>query len=313
MLAIEWYVNCWVYHFTNEQGDCVMSAGTMKAVRIHQYGGPEEVLYGPQEIAPDAVLIRVSAAGVNPIDYQLRSGFVRQFFDIPFPYTLGREVAGVIEQVGAQVDTLHMGDEVFALLSFQGGGYAEYVVVKAAEVALKPTSLNFVHAAAVPLTAQTAWQALFEHGKLHAGQRVLIHAASEGVGLFAVQFAHAVGAHVFATTSKPFEEVAQNVDVVLDPLGGEVQARSWQALRPGGILVSIFQPPAESEAQKHHVSAAFFPVRTDAAQLAEIARKIDGGEIRVVLEKEFDLHDAKAALQLSEAGHVRGKLTLRVR
>ncbi len=313
-----------------------MNARTMKAVRIHEYGGPEVVVYEdaprPQEIASDEVLIRVSAAGVNPIDYQIRNGLVRQFFEIPFPYILGREVAGVIEQVGTQVNTFHVGEEVFALLTFQASGFAEYVSVKASRVAVKPTSLDFVYASAVPLTSLTAWQALFEHGKLTTGQRVLIHAASGGVGLFAVQFAHAAGATVLATTSgrnlsyvqelgadqvidyttTHFEEVAHDVDVVLEPLGGDVQARSWQTLRPGGILVSIIQPPSEIEAKKHNVSTAFFSVRPDGSQLAEVASKIDRGEIKVVLENVFELREARAALQLSEAGHVRGKVALRI-
>ena len=314
-----------------------MTTNTMKAVRIHEYGDPEVVVYEdaprPQEIASDEVLIRVSAAGVNPIDYQIRNGFVRQFFEIPFPFTLGREVAGVIEQVGSQVNTFSVGDEVFALLSFQASGFAEYVVVKASQVAAKPTSLDFLHASAVPLTSLTAWQALFEHGKLTAGQRVLIHAASGGVGLFAVQFAHAARAYVLATTSghnasyvqelgadqvidyttTRFEEVAHDVDVVLEPLGGDVQARSWQTLRPGGTLVAIIQPPSEDEAKKHNVSTAFFSVRPDGSQLADVAAKIDRKEINVVLEKVFDLREAREALQLSETGHVRGKVALRVR
>ncbi len=314
-----------------------MTTNTMKAIRIHQYGGPEVVMYEdvprPQEIAPDEVLIRVSAAGVNPVDYQLRNGFARQFFEIPFPYILGREVAGVIEQVGAQVNAFHVGEEVFALLTFQVGGFAEYVAVKASQVATKPKSLDFVHTSVVPVTSLTAWQALFEHGKLAAGQRVLIHAASGGVGLFAVQFAHAAGAYVLATTSgrnrsyiqelgadqvidyttTPFEEVAHDIDVVLEPLGGDVQARSWQTLRPGGTLVAIIQPPSEDEAKKHNVNTAFFSVRPDGSQLGDIAARIDRGEIKVVLEKVFDLHNAREALNLSEAGHVRGKVALRVR
>lgn len=314
-----------------------MSTSTMKAVRIHEYGGPEVMFYedvpSPQDIAPDEVLIRVSATGVNPIDYQIRNGFVRQFFEVSFPYTLGREVAGVIEQVGTQVNMFHIGEEVFALLTFQAGGFAEYVAVKASQVAAKPTSLDFVHASAVPLTSLTAWQALFEHGKLTAGQRVLIHAASGGVGLFAVQFAHAAGATVLATTSgrntlyvqelgadqvidyttTRFEEVAHDVDVVLEPLGADVQARSWQTLRPGGVLVAIIQPPSEIEAKKHNVSTAFFSVRPDGSQLADVASKIDRGEINVVVENVFELREVREALRLSEAGHVRGKVALRVR
>ncbi len=309
---------------------------TMKAVRLHSYNDSQAITYedAPRpRLASDEVLIRVRAAGVNPVDVAISRGFARSLYDPTLPVILGWEAAGDIEEVGSDVREFAVGDAVYTTLKFPGGGaYAQYMTAKASQVALKPASLDYLMAGATPLTSLTAWQALFDHGDLQRGQRVLIHAAAGGVGTFAVQMAHRHGAYVFATasgrnraylqelgadevidyTTTSFEEVAHDIDLVLEPLGGEVQTRSWQTMRAGGILVSIWQQPSPEEAVSHNVRSKWFQVNPNTAQLTEIARRIDQGKIRVEVEKVFELEEVVAALQVSEAGHVRGKLVLHV-
>jgi NADPH:quinone reductase-like Zn-dependent oxidoreductase len=212
------------------------------------------------------------------------------------------------------------------------GGYAEYIVVNQAFVALKPKSLHHVHAAAVPLASLTAWKSLFETGQLRPGQRVLVHAGSGGVGHFAVQLAKWKGAHVLATastknqeflrelgvdepidyTNQKFEEIALDVDVVLDTIGGETQERSWGVLNKGGVLVSLLQPPSEEKARSHGVRAAMVNDPPDGAALAEIGELIDTGKIKVTVDRILPLSEARRTHELSQSGHVRGKIVLRV-
>jgi NADPH:quinone reductase-like Zn-dependent oxidoreductase len=226
----------------------------MKAIRIHTYGGPEVLKYedAPRPQAGEGeVLIRVHAAGVNPVDSAIRGGLVKEIFPVSLPWIPGSDVSGVIEEVGPNVTRFKKGDEVFALLNpAKGGTYAEYVVVNESELALKPKSLHHIRAAAVPVAAVTAWNALFETAQLQSGQRVLIHGGAGGVGHFAVQLAKWKGAHVIATASarnhelvyelgadevvdyqaQKFENVAREIDIVLDPIGGNTQERSWKVL-----------------------------------------------------------------------------------
>jgi len=234
----------------------------MKAIRIHQYGGPEVLAQVEMQCptpGPDEVLIKVRAASVNPLDWKMRAGLVKKIFPLTFPATLGRDVSGTVEEAGDNVTQFKRGDEVYALVS---GGYAEYVVAKETAVAKKPRTLDHVQAAAVPAVGLTALQALFEVAQLSAGQKVLIHAAAGGVGNFAVQLAKARGAYVIGTASSKnhpllnelgvdqavdyrktrFEDVVREVDVVLDTVGGETQERSFKVLKKGGILVSLVQP-----------------------------------------------------------------------
>src|ERR1700733_11592018 len=251
----------------------------MKAIRIHQYGGPEvlaQVEMQRPKPGPDEVLIQVHAASVNPIDWKLRAGHVKEVFPLTFPATLGWDVSGTVEEAGDKVTQFKRGDEVYALV--KGGGYAEYVAVTASVVAKKPRTVDHVHAAAVPVAGLTAWQALFEVAQLRAGQKVLIHAAAGGVGNFAVQFAKAKGAYVIGSASSKnqaflgelgvdqavdyqktrFEDVVRDVDVVLDTIGADTQERSFKVLKKGGILVSIVQPPSQELAAKYGVRALFY-------------------------------------------------------
>jgi NADPH:quinone reductase-like Zn-dependent oxidoreductase len=311
----------------------------VKAVRIHNYGGPEVLKYEdaprPQPGAGE-VLIRVHATSVNPIDWKVRAGYMKDFIPHSFPLIPGWDVSGVIEEVGsnpAAAGRFKKSDEVYSLPDHtRNGAYAEYIVVRESEVALKPNTLHHVRAAAVPLAALTAWQALFDTGKLQPEQRVLIHGAAGGVGHFAVQLAKWKGAHVIGTasaknhemlcalgadelidyTTERFEDVARNIDVVLDTIGGETQERSWQVLKKGGILVSLVQPPSENKAKELGVRAALLGAQPNGAQLAEIAKIIDSGKLAPVIDRILPLSEARRAHELSQSGHTRGKIVLRV-
>lgn len=317
------------YHAAKENH----TMATMKAVQLHGYGGPDVLVYedAPRpEPKPGEILVRVHAAGVNPVDWKIRAGLLQGVYQFPFPLILGFDVAGTVEQLGKGVSTVQVGDAVFA--DIPGGAYAEYIAFAAGAAALKPLGLDFVQAASVPVVALTAWQALFDHGGLQAGQTVLVHAAAGGVGSFAVQFAHAKGARVIGTasgrnrdfvrglgadefvdyTTAKFEDVAQNVDVVFDTMGGETQERSWGVLKPGGILVSIVDPSAGQTAQAHGARGAFFSAASNAEQLAEIGRLLDDGQVKTHVETILPLSEADQAHELSQSGHTRGKIVLKV-
>ena len=309
----------------------------MKAVRIHNYGGPEVLQYenAPKPSpAPGEVLIRVNAAGVNPADWKVREGRLQQLVQHEFPLTLGWDLSGVIEEVGTGVSQFKHGDEVFSKPdTSRNGAYAEYIVVRESEVALKPKSLHHVYAAAVPLAGLTAWQALFDIAHLKRGHRVLIHGGSGGVGHFAVQFAKWKGAHVIATastknqqllrqigvtqpidyTTQRFEQVATDVDVVLDTIGGDTQERSWEVLKKNGVLVSVVQPPDTEKAREFGVRSAFVLSQPNGTELAEIAALIDSGNVKIVLDRILPLSEARRAHELSRNGHARGKIVLRVK
>jgi NADPH:quinone reductase-like Zn-dependent oxidoreductase len=309
----------------------------MKAVRTHNYGGPEVLKYEdtprPQVVAPTEMLIRVHAAGLNPVDSAIRDGQVKEIFPVKFPWIPESDVSGVVEEVGGNVTRFKTNDEVFALLNpAKGGAYAEYVVVRESDVALKPKSLQHIRAAAIPVAAITAWNALFETGQLQAGQRVLIHGGAGGVGHFAVQLSKRKGAHVIATASaknhelifelgadevidyhaQKFENVARNVDIVLDTIGSDTQERSWKVLKKGGILVSIVRPPSEEMAKAVSVRGAMLQSRPDGAKLAEIAKIFDSGNLAPVIDRILPLSEARRAQELSQSGHTRGKIVLRV-
>jgi NADPH:quinone reductase-like Zn-dependent oxidoreductase len=306
----------------------------MKSIRVHQYGGPEQLCYedtSPPNPADGQVLVRVQAASVNPIDYKLASGALRQFMPLNFPWIPGGDFAGVVEAVGRGVTGMKRGDAVYGDTP-GGSSYAEFVTTGAGMLAPKPGKLNPVEAASIPLAAQTAWQGLFDLGHLERGQTVLIHAAAGGVGTFAVQLAHWKGARVLATASAanaeyirglgadqaidykatPFESVAKNVDLVLDLAGGETQQRSFGVLKPGGRLVSTVQPPSKEEAARHQVQATMMGMKASAALLAQLAALLDAGTIRTVVTHTYPLAQAQEAWRQMLSGHTRGKIVLQV-
>jgi NADPH:quinone reductase-like Zn-dependent oxidoreductase len=306
----------------------------MNAVIIRSFGGPE-VLENTDLPRPKPtngeVLIRVRAASVNPVDYKIRSGsYVKTA--IKLPLVPGRDVAGTIEAVGRGVSDFAVGDEVYAFLGSHSGGYAQFAIAREREVAPKPKSLDFVKAAAVPLAAITAWQALFDHGGLQRGERVLIHGAAGGVGHLAVQFAKAKGATVVATGStedmkfltslgadkvidykkERFEDRVDPVDLVIDLVGGETQDRSWNVLKPGGRMVSTLQQPSEQKARAQNVRVKVFMAEPRQEQLVEIGKLIDAGKVRVQVSRTRTLNEAPQAHEELENEHSTGKLVLTV-
>jgi NADPH:quinone reductase-like Zn-dependent oxidoreductase len=311
----------------------------MKAVRLHREGGPEQLVYEdapkPQPGAGDA-LIRVHATGITPSELTWAETYRNCDGSDRLPAIPGHEVSGVVESVALGVTDVSIGDEVYALTSFcRDGAAAEYVAVLAADLAPKPKTLDFVQAAAVPLSALTVWQAFFDHARLAPGQRVLIHGAAGGVGTFAVQTARWHGAYVIATASAEnrdflldlganevidyqharFEAAVRDVDLVLDTIGGSTRERSWQVLKPGGILVSLPEPIPKDEAAAHGQGGrrgVFFIVRPDREQLGRLATLIDSGAIRPVIAQAVPLAEAREAFERGVAGHTRGKLVLAV-
>jgi NADPH:quinone reductase-like Zn-dependent oxidoreductase len=312
------------------------ATSTIKAIVIHEYGGPEVLKYEdvpPPEPKEDQILIRVIAAGVNPVDGMIRSGMFAKNGEGTFPMVLGGDVAGVVETVGIKVTKFKAGDPVFAYVSLDsGGGYAQYAVVPEHDAVPKPRSLTCVEAAAVPIVALTAWQALIDTAKLSAGQTVLIHGGSGGVGSLAIQIAKTRGAKVIATastanqdllkqlgtdvavdyTKQKFEDVAKDVDVVLDSVGKDTLARSYGVVRKGGIIVSLVARPNQSELEKHGIRGVALSVEPNSDELGEIGKLIDDKKIKVIVSETFPLEEARKAQERVATGHTRGKIVLKV-
>jgi len=308
----------------------------MKAIRIHAYGGPELMQLEDAPVpacgARD-LLVRVVAAGINPVDWKMRSGVMAAQIRKSFPITLGSDAAGIVTAVGGEVAGFKLGDEVCFYADFaRGGTYAEYVAVNASQVAKKPRTASFAAAAALPMGGQAAWTALIETGQVERGMRVLIHGGAGALGTVAVQLAKEHGAHVTATASgdglalvkrlgadelidyrtQRFEQMAHDIDIVIDTLGGPTQEASWATLRQGGILVATAMPPPPERAAAAGVRAAFVFTPPRGAVLAQLAERVDDGRLRIVVGQELALADAAQAHRLGEAGKARGKMILHV-
>ncbi|MCF0056104.1 NADP-dependent oxidoreductase [Dyadobacter sp. CY356] len=318
----------------------------MKAIRIHEFGGVEvmklEEIVRPVP-APDEILVKLFASGINPADWVIRNGgndILRPLLKLPL--TLGWDAAGIVEETGSEVQDFKVGDEVYGVPNFPGdGSYAEYCVGKANGFVLKPETISFNEAAAVPLASLTAWTGIFEFGKLQSGQRVLIHGATGGVGSFAVQFAKAKGAYVIGVASarnldylkqlgadevidyrtQKFEEMLHDIDVVFDAAphrDNNERLRSVKVLKEGGILVSVnidfpfnddvLEALAEKKAKGEQVA-----VQVRNSWLQEIAQLIDEGKVKIFINKVFPLEQVAEAHLESESWHVRGKLVLEIR
>ena len=304
----------------------------MKVIRIHEYGGPDVLKYEEApipDIGPDGVLIRVRAAGVNPVDWKIRKGLMTAVRPLHLPAVVGADVAGTVECVGVLVNRFKPGNPVVAPVD---GAYAEFAAVKTDAVSPAPKSIPLEYAAGLLIAAGTAWTLLFDAARVVPGQRVLVHAAAGGVGTFAVQFAKLAGLYVIATCSAPnaalvkslgadevidyrnenFAAKAKEVDLVLDNVGGETLRESYRVVRKGGLLLTIASPPDEALAKQHGITARFERGVVNGIRLQEIGGLIDIGQLQVIVEKEFPLNEAAAAHELSEAGHVRGKIILNV-
>jgi NADPH:quinone reductase-like Zn-dependent oxidoreductase len=310
----------------------------MNAIRIHNYGGPQVLRYeeAPRpRLKKGEVLIRVHAAGVNPLDRKVRAGEFKQTIQHKLPLIPGWDVSGVVEEVGPPATgQFKGGDEVFAMADpARDGAYADYVAVREVMIAMKPKSLHHVRAAAAPVSALAAWRSLFDLGDLQSLQRILIHGGSGGVGHFAVQLAKWKGAYVLATastknqellrnfgadetidyTTQKFEDLVHNVDIVLDTIGGETQERSWGVLKQGGVLISLVHPPSEEKAKQSGVRGMMCSVQPDGKQLSKIAKLIDSAKLRPTIDRILPLSEARRAHELSQNGHVHGKIVLRVK
>jgi NADPH:quinone reductase-like Zn-dependent oxidoreductase len=308
---------------------------TIKTVRIHQFGGLEMLQYEDVELSmPDVteILVASRAASVNPVDFKIRSGKYPAVKQDKLPYILGRDASGIVEKCGAGAHNFKVGDEVFGIVGIHGGGYAEKVILDQDAVAMKPRDLDHIHAAAVPLAGQTAWQGLFRHGDVKAGQRILIHGGSGGVGHFAIQFAKARGVHVTTTVStaniefarglgadlvidykkQPFEQAVSDLDMVFDLIDGETRERSWGLLKKGGILVTTLTEPSQQKAREHGVRATRYTVQANGDELKEISGLIETGKVKPTVAETFPLSLAADALQAVENGHSRGKIVIKI-
>ena len=306
----------------------------MKAVIINEYGDESVLNYTETEKpAPkaDEVLIKIHASAVNPVDWKIRDG-MGEMFGIELPAILGCEIAATIEETGADVKNFKTGDEVFGYLESHTGGYAEYSAAKESGIAKKPKNVDFENASAIPVGALTAYQSLFDLAGLQSGQKVLIHAASGGVGSMAVQLAKAKGAYVIGTasgkneqfvkdlgadefvdyTKEKFEDRVKDVDVVFDTIGGDTQERSFQTLKKGGFLVTLVHPPSEDLAKKFGVKAEMVNAAANAEQLNEFAELAEQGKLKTHVETVLPMSEIKKAHELSKAGKTRGKIVLKV-
>lgn len=303
----------------------------MRAVVIEAYGDNSVVnVADVARPAPQAgeVLVKVRAAGVNPIDWKIRGG-AGQRMGLTLPIHLGGEISGTVEQVGAGVAGLSVGDRIFGIV--KTGGFADYAIAPAADMVRLPADLDFVTAAAVPLGALTAWQALFDVAGLARGQRLLITGGSGGVGSLAVQIAKAAGAHVTAMasgrnadfvrslgadvfidyTAQPFEEVVRDMDVVFDTVGGDTFQRAFATLKQGGFLVTSVGFPSEEDGRRG-VGVGRVTCKPNAAQLTSIRGLVEAGQLQAHVATVLPLAAVKEALALSEGGRTRGKIVLEI-
>ncbi len=310
---------------------------TMKAVRLHQFGDPDVLVYedAPKPEPKDGeVLIKVVAAGINPVDAMVEKGAMEKEVPHSLPLIPGWDVAGTVEALGPGVTNLAASDAVFAFADIRrDGAYAEFISLPAALVCPKPATTDFTAAASIPLAGTTAWEALTEQANLQSGQTILIHGAGGSVGAFAVQFAKAKGAKVIGTATgddveyvrgigadtvidyktEKFEDIAKNVDAVLDTISGDTQARSWATLKDGGVLVSTLpgaEPPPD--AASRGVQGKSFMAHPGAENLAEIARLVDAGQVETRIGATFPLSEAKKAQEQAKSGHTKGKIVLTV-
>jgi NADPH:quinone reductase-like Zn-dependent oxidoreductase len=310
-----------------------MPVTSRRVIEIAKFGGPE-VLQEKAVPVPvpgqGELLVKNEAAGVNPVDYKIRSGKYPDVKEDKLPYILGRDVSGTIVQCGPSVSAFKVGDALIAMPAIDRGGYAEYVLVKETEAAHKPAALDSIGGGAVPLAALTAWQGLFRHGQVKEGQKVLIHGGSGGVGHFAIQFAKAKGAFVATTVSgenidfvrglgadqaidykaQRFEDELSDIDMVFDLVAGEARDRSWAVLKRGGILVSTLTRPSQEKADQFGVRAMRYTVEESGHDLSKISQLIDQGKVRPMIAKTYPFERAIAAQIFLEKEHPAGKIVL---
>lgn len=311
----------------------------MKAAQIDDYGGEEVVKIVNDAAKPrlgaDEVLVEVHAAAVNPFDWKVREGLARQMAELSFPATLGGDLAGVVSELGENVEGFEAGQAVYGQAGALSGhgSFAEYAPVKAGQLATKPQSVDYVTAAALPLAAVSAYQALVDHMQLKKGQKILIHGAAGGIGSLAVQLAKHIGAYVAGTAAledidfvkalgadeaidyrdQDFTEIIKDYDAVFDTVGGDTTVKSYGVLKPGGALVSMAAQADEDLAQEHEVKFTAQFTRVTPERLKAVAGLVDEGAIKPSVDKTFTLDRAAEALEYQKAGHPKGKVVIKVK
>lgn len=305
----------------------------MKALTIDGFGNPGQALLSDVEtnnIASDEVKVRIEAASVNPLDLKILAGYMQSVMPITLPYTVGTDFAGLVEEVGAQVNNIKVGERVFGRLDpSKGGAVAEFAIAPSNDVYVIPASMSIEQAAALPTAAGTAFHALNALGNIKSGQRVLIHAGAGGVGSFAIQFAKLAGAYVISTASErnfsllkdlgadelinyrqsDFSDIVSDVDLVIDSVGGDTLERSWKVVKKGGTIVSLVEFSIES---KSDIKGVFCFFDNEALNASSIIDAFEDHGLQVVLDKIYPMGDARASLEQLAGGHAKGKIVVRV-
>lgn len=317
----------------------IFKAKFMQAVQLIQYGGSEALTVNEiatPTIAEGKIMVQVHAAGVNPFDWKLRAGFFEKMIALTLPVTLGGDFSGVVTAVGADVAEYHPGDEVYGqamVLNGGSGSFAEFDLADVKTVARKPKNLSHIEAAALPLAGVSAWQALVDTMHLSAGQRILIHGGGGGIGALAIQIAKQLGATVATTvsarhrsyvqeldvdtiidyTQQKFEEVVNNYDAVFDTVGGDTYTRSFQVLKPGGMIVSMLEQPNQDLMKHYGVQAVAQNTHVTAERLTKLTELVEQGALKVHVEKIFPLVETAAALAFVEHEHPTGKVVVQIK
>ena len=312
----------------------------MKTAQINKYGGEEVLEINSKVSKPQAeegkIVVEVHAAGINPIDWKIRQGYMAQMMPLQFPATMGGDFSGVVTEVGGGVSGLSVGDEVYGqagVLLGGSGSFAEYALAPAQNVAKKPKNISYEEAAGLPLAGVSATQALLENINLKKGQKILIHGGAGGIGSFAIQLAKYLGAYVYATASakdtkyvkglgadnvidyksQKFEDIAKDCDAVFDPIGGETYTRSFDVLKKSGVVVSMAEQPNKELMEKYGVQAVNQFTQPNRERLDKLVGLVEQGTVKVHIDKTFSLDEASEALSYMETGHPKGKVVLQVK
>lgn len=311
----------------------------MKAAQINSYGGQDVMQTVDDAPQPKAdvgqVLVEVYAAAVNPFDWKVREGYMKEFIPLKFPAILGGDVAGTVAEIGEEVSDFTIGQAVYGMANSAGGqgSFAEFTPVNAQQLVAKPQSIDYVTAAALPLVAISAYQALVDHMSLQSGQKILIHGGAGGIGSLAIQLAKHINAYVATTASaketdfvkslgadevidyetQDFSKLLKDYDAVFDTVGGEINAKSYTILKSGGILVSMVQPVDEALVKRHGIHYIQQSSKPTAERLTKIAELVDSGKLKVNIDKLFRLDQAAEALEYLKIGHPRGKVVIQVK
>lgn len=311
----------------------------MKAAQITAYGGKDAVQVTSEVPKPSAangqVLVEVQAAAINPFDLKVREGLVKDYIPLELPATLGGDVAGTVAEIGDEVTGFTVGQAVYGEANAAGGygSFAEFTTVDAGQLAPKPERIDAVTAAALPLTATSAYQALVDHMNVQPGQTVLIHGGAGGIGSMAIQIAKHLGAHVATTATEAdtdfvkglgadevidyktqdFSQLIQDYDAVFDTVGGETNTKSYQVLKQGGILVSMVQEPDDTLVEKHGITYVYQSTHATTARLNAISELVDSGILKVHVDKVFPFAEAAEALEYVKTGHPRGKVVIQIK